>query len=260
MKLKLAGSRAATHLGKRGASGETAFTLIELLVVIAIIAILAAMLLPALTKAKAQALSTACKNHLHEMGIALHMYVDDNKSYPYYFLTLADNPPNPDRIPWSFALQPYYRLSWTNLDYHCPAYKGTISWPGPGPGYQSLWGSYSYNESGAATNSGFGLGSVSSVFTPNVSPPHSEAQIVAPSEMFAIMDTAARIRPPGPGDNPVDPASIFRAEPGWSGIDITGCFGTPFGTPSGCPSTAWPSIQCSLLRWACRGCAGDGSI
>jgi prepilin-type N-terminal cleavage/methylation domain-containing protein/prepilin-type processing-associated H-X9-DG protein len=131
---------------------SSGFTLLELLVVIAIIAILAALLLPALNRAKASARLAACKSHLHQIGIALGLYLDEFEKYPS----------------WEGLLRPF-----------CGNNKELFECSG------RVSVSYSYNFSG--TGPGLGLGGIGAgrEFW-NI--PVPESRVFVPSDMIAIGD------------------------------------------------------------------------
>ena len=137
---------------------QRAFTLIELLVVIAIIAILAALLLPALTRAKRQALRTQCFNNQHQIGLAFHMYADDaNDCFPVtdgWGATGGQLPPSPDISGDAFDYggqvaqtnRPLNRYAPNVNTFHCPADKGDplnpsakTCWDGWGTSYLPEW-------------------------------------------------------------------------------------------------------------------------
>jgi len=168
---------------------QKGFTLIELLVVIAVIAILAAMLLPALTRAKQQAQSTKCKSNLHQMSLAMSMYLHDGGRYPY--ASYHTNVGPAATIEWVDLLGPYYPLNWTNRAYHCPAYRGYITGPdvwSSSFGIASVFsGSYGYNGFGTwqwgewpSRNLGLGGAYVDQIDYPSTI---SEAQVSMPSDM-----------------------------------------------------------------------------
>jgi prepilin-type N-terminal cleavage/methylation domain-containing protein/prepilin-type processing-associated H-X9-DG protein len=60
--------------------GAVAFSLVELLVVIAVIGILAAISLPVIQRAQEEGRATACISNLHQIGMALQLYVDSNNN------------------------------------------------------------------------------------------------------------------------------------------------------------------------------------
>jgi prepilin-type N-terminal cleavage/methylation domain-containing protein/prepilin-type processing-associated H-X9-DG protein len=188
------------------ARAANAFTLIELLVVIAIIAILAALLLPALNQAKGKARSAQCKSNLHQMGLGLQMYVDDERFYP------LESPGTVWQGLWAGALNRYLEQpmgtntlvavprAWPGGVFVCPTDRRNPKRVGSSTGYgYNIFGISHWSDPGTsmfpspsiglkATAQGLGLGWRGFFKGAGFNDPLPESAVRSPSEMIAVGD------------------------------------------------------------------------
>ena len=115
---------------------QVGFTLIELLVVVAIIAILASLLLPAMASSKKQAQRIKCLSNQRQIGLAFHLYAEDNaESFPVHdaWGNVGGNKgqtSNPEHGGLTEATnRPLYRYISAVETFRCPADKGDSYWP-----------------------------------------------------------------------------------------------------------------------------------
>ena len=93
-----------------------AFTLIELLTVVGAVSLLCAILVPALGRARTYARRNACRAQLHGVGLAMRMYVDDNRNLMPVAAQVPSAEPNLPCL--TDVLLPYLK---DEEVMHCPA-------------------------------------------------------------------------------------------------------------------------------------------
>jgi prepilin-type processing-associated H-X9-DG protein len=85
--------------------------LVELLVVVAILAVLIALLVPAVGAARASAQRAQCLSNLHQLGIAVQVYIDPGDNYPPAWVN--------SKCRWMDLLKLYVMKS--DTVYRCPS-------------------------------------------------------------------------------------------------------------------------------------------
>jgi len=150
------------------------FTLIELLVVIAVIAILAALLLPALSRAKAAAKSAQCRSNLRQIALGLNLYVGDFQKYP---LCVDSSPANGTY--WDAKVLVYCQGN--RGVFFCPANKPMYQWTNSPVQHANQ--SYGYNQGGTDDHGTLGLGGTRGSYVPV-----PETKVLVPCDMLASGD------------------------------------------------------------------------
>jgi prepilin-type processing-associated H-X9-DG protein/prepilin-type N-terminal cleavage/methylation domain-containing protein len=200
---RILGRRSRLFPARRRVRFPNAFTLIELLVVLAVITLLVSLLLPSLEAAQSRARRIRCISNLHELGVALQIYVTDNRSYPVAMTTNGLG--NWQRTLWPSA---------TDRVLYCPQLMpASDQFLQYFPTNQFIYPHYGYNASGAVRinpppqNPGLGG---NFVWTgPGVGNYMAAAEnwVRVPSQMIALGDGMTFLPPPLtlPALSPADP-------------------------------------------------------
>ena len=192
---------------------RAAFTIVELLVVVSLIVLLIALLLPTLGQARQRVRAVICKSNLRQLGFALKLYRNDTRHYTGAH-TWGTAGHGGVWIVWPARLRTY---TGPEADvFWCPIADPTTKWDmlriNPGLNLPAEWG-YEANEIRLVPGTGFsdgynnwgthdfaipqrGLGGLAGAYDnpPDPNTVHwgelPEAQVKAPSHMFAIGDSS----------------------------------------------------------------------
>ena len=92
------------------------FTIVELLVSISIIGLLMALLLPAVQSTRERARQIECRNHLHNLGLAMHSFETSHRHFPPRYherelqagrVSILTVTPNPHSVSPHYSMLPY---------------------------------------------------------------------------------------------------------------------------------------------------------
>jgi prepilin-type processing-associated H-X9-DG protein len=143
----------------------------------AIISALAAMLVPAVSRARGQALCAVCQSNLHQVGIALARHTLDYGHYPQFGLQSTDNP-------WGKQIGEY--LGYVKAVNVCPAFPEARRKTPEGQVVIVTY-SYGWNAWGSGIGGDFGLDLGAPIFAARKG--LSDMEVVTPHDMIAFGDS-----------------------------------------------------------------------